>query len=493
LDIPLAQVVTGEDSTRSLIRHVFSTDLESNFFRIESSDILSNSGPVEKVDVKLKGVKLGDISLSGPEESSSNKKVSITGIVDEGTGIPENAIANGVSLSPNGEIIVDFAQPIYISELTFDVEYFGFDVSGANQSQFEIYVLSKSQKETFGPNIVDPSDWILLGSPVQVGLVSNLDTITKDAIGMYIKAFRIVLKSNVSLKVKNLAVKSYVGTSDEFTTIGDVSSPEMIIVDDAIGILTPIMTERASSFATLNENGSSIELDLGENVPVTRISMNTYSGGSPTRTLSVEIWDGVTFDESLNPEYENVYTNTLKDYEYSIVSWTPRLKDKSREVRLNFVENEDLTSDLGVSEELKQYNKPSNSSLLANSGLTKFSFRPNMFKDASLTITSSKATTGEEYQGSVFVNCQMDEDGPFAADIGSDVLGLVEKSLNIDFAMRQIRKIRITLSNQSGNDTDVRINGLKLFSPIVGEDGVAEFPRSGVIWTIRLTASVLSQ
>ena len=495
LQIPLAQDVTTDESQRSLIRNVFPTDTENNFFRIESNNILSDgaSPPVESVDLRVKALRLHDISLSGPEEESNNMKAAMTGIVAEGSGVPENVLENGADLSPNGEVIVDFAKAIYMSEISFDIEYFGGDLAGANQSQFEIYVLPKSCQGVFGQNIVDEVDWVLLGSPEFVSLTGNKDSIKKDAIGMFIKAVRIVLKSGVTLRVSNLTFKSFSGSSDQFQSSGDVNSPEMIVIDDINGLLAVDTSNIASSFSTLNESDSYILVDLEENVPTVRLSLNVFSGGPPTRTLEVDTWDGVTIDGSGDPEFENLYTRTVEDYELSVVQWTPRTKDKSREVQVNFLDNDDLEGETSISDTMRDFNKPENAALLENSGLAGFSFRPNSLKDGSITVSSSENTPEGDFNGSIFVNVQMDEDGPFASDIDDSVLGLIEKNINIDFPMRQVRQIRITLKNQSGSDPNVRLNGLKVFSPLVDEDGMAEFPRSGVTWTIRLTASILTQ
>lgn len=494
LDIPLAQIVSTEESNRSMIRNIFSTDTENNFFRIESSSILSDdsgSEPDEKVDIRVKATRLHDITLSGPEEGTNNMKAAANGIVQEGTGVPENALENGVNIPPDGEIIIDFAKPIYVSEINFDVEYFGADLTGANQSQFNIYCLPKFGGQAFGPYIVDNDDWVLLGTPEQVSLTGNSDNIKKDAIGRFIQAIRIELKSGVTFQVSNLTFKSFSGTTDQFTSSGDVSNAEMIVVDDIQGIVNANPISTPSAYATLNESDAYIEVDFDDEIPVTRISMNVFSGGSPTRTIEVDVWDGADTDMG-SPVFENVYTGSFNDYEFSIVQWTPKLKDKSREVRVNFLDDDDLEGVTSISDDLKELNTD-NSGLLPNSGLTGFSFRPNSGKDRSLTVSSSNDTTGDGYDGSIFVNAQMDEDGPFSSDIGDSILALLEKNLNIDFPLKQIRKVRITLKNQTGGEPNVRVNGLKMFSPIVDENGDAEFPRSGVLWTIRLTATLLEQ
>jgi len=495
LDIPLAQDVDGSNSTRSLISNTFQTDTENNFFRIESNNLLSDDSgsgnPRELVDLKIKGLRLHDITLQGPEENTNNMKVAVTGIIDEGSGVPENALQNGVHVPSNGEIIVDFNKPIYLSEISFDVEYFGTDLAGANQSQFSIYALTTFHNQKYGNNIIDKNDWTLIGSPEFVSLTGNQDSISKDAIGMFVKSVRIFLNSGVTLKVKNLSFKSFTGSSDQFSSSGDVKSPEMITIDDPFGILVADISGMPSSFAVLNSDGSNITIDLEENVPVTRISLGAYSGNDPTKSLKIESWDGATTLLG-SPVYEILHNAPISDYELSVVQWTPRLKDKSREVQVIFLSSGDIESESQLNDLIESYNKPENSALLANSGLSGFVFKPNTLKDRTLTITSSKESSGE-FDGSIFVNAQMDEDGPFASDLSEETLGLIEKKINVDFPLRQIRKIKISLTSQMPNNAGVRVNGLKIYSPIVDETGTAEFPRTGVAWTIRLTASIITQ
>jgi hypothetical protein len=499
----LAQNVDGSNDTRSLIATTFQTDTENNFFRIESNNLLSddpsgtvetvsiNPNPRELVDLKIKALRLHDITLQGPEEGTNNLKIAMNGIVDEGSGVPENSLENGVNVPSGGEIIVDFNRPIYLSELSFDVQYFGTDLAGANQSQFSIYALTTFHNQKYGDNIIDDSDWTLIGSPEFVSLTGNQDTISKDAIGMFIKSIKIKLSSGVTLKVKNLTFKSFTGTSDQFDSTGDVKSPEMIAVDDPSGILIGDISGVPASFSVLNSDGSSITVDLGDEIPVTRISIGTYAGSDPTKSLMIESWDGVAL-LSGSPVFETLYNSPISDYEFSVVSWSPRLKDKSREVQVNFLSDDEIADETQLNDLIETFNKSENSDLLSNSGLSGFVFKPNILKDRALTITSSKSSTGE-FDGSIFVNSQMDEDGPFASDLSEGTLGLIEKKVNVDFPMRQIRKIRVSLTSQMPNNAGVRVNGLKIYSPIVDETGIAEFPRTGVIWTIRLTASIINQ
>src|SRR5690606_6066049 len=89
---------------------------------------------------------------------------------------------------------------------------------------------------------------------------------------------------------------------------------------------------------------SYVIVDLGEpddgvsGYPINRLSLNV-AGAESTRTISIDVWDGVTLNEG-NPNWENLKTGQAINYQYSIVKWQPREKAKSDQVEIEVVDAE---------------------------------------------------------------------------------------------------------------------------------------------------------
>jgi len=236
----------------------------------------------------------------------------------------------------------------------------------------------------------------------------------------------------------------------------------------------------ASAFASFNKAGASLEIDLGvpsgsiKGFPINKISMNVY-GAESTRTIAVDVWDGETYDTEGERYWENIYTNYALNYKYTFVNWTPEKKSESRNVNIDVIDSENIGNLSGILTE--------NNSVISDwDQLSLYQFRPNIKRDRGLTIISSSA--GVDHDGMITVNTQMDEDGPFSDDIGST--GIIERILNVDFPIKQIRGVKIKVLDSGSSN--IRINGFKVYTPIIDSDGLPVWPKSSVTWDIKLQA-----
>lgn len=499
----------GDDSTSTstdhkiFVKYTFPSDIESNFIRLETGAIkpATESGNDLQLKVMVKGLKAHDLDFGGPTGTTATKNVAINGIV-HGANIPEvghsiitdpeNVVANpssrGVYLSPGGEIIVNFPKPIFINEINFKAYYDGSGSSSEDYSEFYFYFLPVFEKQTYGEGLVDDSDWVQITDPATFDPSENSSTISIDALSMYAQTIKVAVQSGLTIRINDFTVKSIGGNADQFQASGNVTNPELIVIDDLEAIIVGREGgTRAAAYSTMSNQDDYIIVDIGNisgynGVPVTRISMNISGIDTSTRTLSVDSWDGTTYD-GIDYQWENLKTFPVQDYQYSFVNWTAEEKDKSKKVKITTLTGDNIPSNL--SDILVDANNYSNfSSLFSSNSLQKYSFKPNIYKDRSLTVLSSGEQ--DDYDGYIKVNSQMDEDGPFAGDTGS--VGLLEKNVNIDFPLKQIRMIRIKLLN-SGEDI-LRINGLKTYTPLLTGSGDAIWPKATVVWTIRLNSYI---
>ena len=129
----------------------------------------------------------------------------------------------------------------------------------------------------------------------------------------------------------------------------------------------------------------------------------------------------------------------------------------------------------------------------SNGALRNYIFRPNIYKSRNLTIINSETYTGAgtTYHGTISVPSQMDENGPFGSDQGEK--GVIERSVLIEFPVAAIKKVKITVYGFEENNMDpIRINGFKVYSPLVDSDGVAVWPSSSTSWNIVLRANTIT-
>ena len=85
----------------------------------------------------------------------------------------------------------------------------------------------------------------------------------------------------------------------------------------------------------------------------------------------------------------------------------------------------------------------------------------------------------------------MDENGPFGSDQGT--VGVIERSVQIEFPVQDVEKVKvIAYGFESQNQEPVRINGFKVYTPIIGSDGIAVWPKADITWDIVLRAQTIS-
>jgi len=508
ITIPLAQEVSNDPSNRTFIRKTLPADISSNFFRIESSSVYDNEA--NGINVYIKSLSVNDVSLSFPDSETAIKTVVVNGIVYGTSQSPENIIENDAILPPDGEIIIDFTKPIYINEINFKAKYSSPDFKGVGRAEFEFLAITNIEKESTGNDLVSSKDWISLGNSVFYGNLNNESEISKKNILSYIQSIRIILKSSISITIKELSIRGFSsGLLNQFVSSGDIKSQELILVDDIFGLLEANNGSVAGAFASFESNNSSLEFDLGQTVPITRITMNVAGEEETnTRTLQVDTWDGTTLSEG-NPQFDNVFTGSVPNYGFSLVRWKARPKERSREVEVEFLDSsapytpDPLLNDLELGDFLLDFNNISNNSgLLLRSGLSGWSFRPSVFKDRSISVSSSEGRfesgddedyVDENTDGFIVVNAQMDEGGPFKDDGTGNAIGLLENKLSIDFSARDVRKIKITLRNQLFGGSSLKINGLRVYTPIVDSLGMAIFPVSMPELTIRFKINVSTE
>ena len=495
------------------------TDIQSNFFRLESTkliqdnefptaayDYVTYSGGEKTVkdpfaEVIVKGLRFTDVDFSGAIEGNSlpDKDIVITGISHRSQRSsnvitnPEDILSDntnsGVYLAPSGFITVVFPKPIYISRIGFNAYYDGADSTSGDLSVFNFSAIPILEKQVYNKNLFSDKDWVSLGS---LTFDANRDEdIALTGLSLYTKAIKIELNSGLILRLNNLAFKTFIEDSETtFTTSGSVFNPELIIIDDLRGIIEGTTNANTSTaYTSFRGQNSSLTMDLGQEIPLNRISVNVINAET-TRTVRVEVAD----DSGI---FETIFTGNILNYEYSLVRWIPRSKDSSRTVDVRILDSEEANSEFlageGFNSDLINFiinNHSSNFSTNFNQNqLSRYSFRPNAFGDKTLTIFGSSSETNvNDYDGSIVVNTQMDEDGYFSNDISMG-LGLIERPLNVDFPLKNVRKLRLTILNSGTNI--VRMNGLKIYTPLVDSDGLHVSPKAQVNWNIRLSSFVV--
>ena len=59
--------------------------------------------------------------------------------------------------------------------------------------------------------------------------------------------------------------------------------------------------------------------------------------------------------------------------------------------------------------------------------------------------------------------------------------------MNVNFPLKSVKKVRIKLVNSGGA---VRVNGFKVYTPLLDSGGLPLWPRNSVTWSIKLNAIV---
>jgi len=523
IEIPLAQeriVDVGLFDKVMLYNKSFPTDIQPNFFRLESSKLIKDTDEPATytaddyvaydestgtktiadpfAEVIVKGLRFSDINFSGAIESLplADKKIVVSGIthsnVYSGSSIsnPEEIISEntnaGALFITNNFAVILFPKPIYVSSISFKAFYDGFDAGSGDLSVFNISAIPILEKEVYNRNLYSDEDWISLGD-INFDISRDQD-LTLSGVGIYTKGIRIKLSSGVTLRVNNLKFKTFIqDKNNTFTTSGNVFNPELILVDDLRGIISGTTnTTTDTAYASFRNHNSSLTINLGEEIPINRITANIVNAES-TRTIRVEVADSSDI-------FETVYTGTIQNYEYSLVQWIPRGKNESRTVDIRVLDTE-TQEELSTtySNDLIDFilnNHSSNFSTNFDENiLARYSFRPNIFGGKTLTIFgSSNETSQNNFDGSIILNTQMDEDGYFSDDILMG-LGMIERPLNVDFPLKNIKKVRITVLNTGSNL--IRMNGFKVYTPLVDNNGDYVTPLSQVNWNIRLSSVVV--
>lgn len=546
LVIPLAQDVnTDPTSIQDLsdivfFGHSFPTDIEAGFFRIESTKIDRNTAlnptavnNIPHTEILLKGLRMHSLDLGGADKISRQgqdvnvKEVAVSGIVNSGVQSgssgafstqPEQLLdkTGGCFLSPGGYVIIDFPKPIYLSEIRFNTIYDG-SISGSDAlTDIEVSTIPVFESQKFGVGTASDEDWQELDdSPFTLeSRPDRTNEIVFDSIRRYVRAIRVKVsrQSGLTLRLFGMKIKSLAeGSSDIFTSFG-VSNANLIVVDDLVGLLRQDLVGRSRAYASFNRSDSYLIYDLGTptdglgGFPVNRISMN-ISNSDATRKIAVDVWNG-TSGTLENPSWENVYDGKIVNYKHYFARWTPQSKSNSRKVNINNITDSDL-DDVNITNLLKDTNffKDFNSLSFDAGNLQNYSFRPNISRDKSLTIVGSNSATEagiDGIDGIIVVNSQMDEDGPFGLDVERGI-GLIERNLNITFPLRQVRKIRIRMTNSGRNR--VYINGLKTYTPLIQPEDVYQnpenplpseiirfkgdpiWPRNQVTWQVKFSAT----
>jgi hypothetical protein len=246
-----------------------------------------------------------------------------------------------------------------------------------------------------------------------------------------------------------------------------------------------------------------------------------------------------------NPVYENIYGTTyFSDYEYCVVNWEPQQKFNSKKVNIkvnsstagytinsngvtwtsgityspgNYVLNSGDSSYYAcissssfhsatppnqdpvnwkflsttqideMSETFKEHMTSNNSVNFDINNLAGWSFKPDIYGNDSLAVIGSTTDgTQQGYDGIITINEQMDEDGPFAGDVNG--WGLLENNVDFNFPLKSVKRIRITVVN--GSKETIRINGFKVYTPLLDSEGNAFWPSANIAWTINLNATV---
>ena len=514
VSIPLAfdTSSTPEQTRKALFHYTFQTDVNPIFYRLESKSIICPTDTNFQFDspyaiteyssaidpfaeILIKGLRFNNVNL-GYEDTQGNKNISITGLVKSSD--PKEILNNGVTLKSGDEIIVDFPTHIFINEISFNAKV--KLLSGGDYSSFTFSYIPRSSKNIYSEDLITDDDWVDLGtvefdpSDYTTSDLKSGVPIKKDSIRLFIKTLKISLNSGNEIEVNNFGIKSFItNTSDldnptdtQFTKYGRVSNPELLIVDDVNGLINGISTgnQSAASFASFKSDNSYVIMDLGKlrdddgvlvdtgDIPVNRITasvVNSYS-----RSIKIEI------QENGSAVWETVYDDLMLEYEYSLVTWTSRSTVKSNIVDVDIVDEVESIDPYGNS----------NTSLSFESGVLRdWVFRPNINRARNITIIDNEPGTSND--GVLTFDAQMDGNGPFSSDVGET--GVIERTLNIDFPVRNVRRIKLTVYGfEDGNsEIPVRINGLKVYTPIVNSDGTAVWPKTNVYWNINFRTTAI--
>jgi hypothetical protein len=585
LDIPLAgYFLNGSETDVMFYRHIFTSDIEGYFFRLESDvlptpydsnyeipslplnpqDYIHGSGILGKhqpyAEILIKGLKFNDIDLCVEENNTlHSKKITINGIVSKRSlGInsdvkqhPSNILNGEVILSNENEILIDLPSQIYISELSFKIKNrLGLK---NNPPIIKLEYLQGNSYKLFTEDIICNQDWNSIGTysifadritgTTNTTNIVNGDTITAvfDSLNIFASTIRLRLVSNTDIIVSDFKLKTFASNFTYLNDVGQktiltkpngdpfiqydteksVSNPELIIVNDIKSLIRGHVDGVSSYFATLNEENSAIIVDLGalegeDNVvkenplfPINRISFNAIGG------LGRRIIIGVA-SETANNEWVWDYTVSnggivIPEYEYCIVDWAPQQTINSNKIEVKVIDKAKLDGSttvfdssvdpyynyVGIDGFAGSINKKyfnSNTAVLdnystffASNYLANHVFRPDINKDVSVPIVASKNASSANYDGILEFNCQMDSRGPIGEHVGR--VGIIEKIVDINFPLKGVRAIKIMATGFMNNKfTPIRINGLKIYSPIIDNDGLPVWPTENPQWTFNINA-----
>jgi hypothetical protein len=514
---------------RYFCHHTFQTDVSDIFFRMESRDLITPYDRGNGVDydftwkestfsldsnndytpydgskdpyaeILVKGLTFSNVDISPVDEDTKTiiKSVAINGIIKSTNKQPKEFIGDGVEVSSNDEIVIDFPSSIYVSEISFLVSVGAYSGQDSNSS-FELAYLSQSTINKHNYNIVSETDWISAGSvgfdpddysdsELQEGIEVKLDSLQ-----LFMKSLRIYVKTGISFTIKDFTVKSFASASGStFAKGGGVKNQDMIIIDDTHGLITGKNSDNTdvASYSEFKNEDSYVTVDLGTSgVPINRITMNVVGGLS--RSMKVHLWK---YGESTY-DSDPIYDDVIQDYMYSIVRWDSRLNSTSDKVDVEILHDDSLTdSGLDTDGHAAAFNSvigvgTNYSQHFSNGALRNYIFRPNARKSRNLTIINSETYNGSPYNGTISVPSQMDENGPFGSDQGEK--GVIERSVLIEFPVANIRKVKITVYGFEENNMEpIRINGFKVYSPLVDSNGVAVWPSASTSWNIVLRAN----
>lgn len=532
-------------TSRFLCHHTFQTDISDTFFRFESSalatpyddglkifgddhdagldywDSGSASGSdntaqvgIPYAEVLVKGISFSSVDLPFEDEGKNQKTLAITGIVNDG--VPGEIVDNGVGVEVTGgdEIVIDFPTHLFLNEISFDVVAED-SITGDSNSQFDFYYLSQSTIHKLNINAVHDADWNDMGSisfdPADYNnteLLSGVN-VKLDAINTFAKTLKIYVNSGIKFKIRNLQIKTFAssGLSTQFNKGNGVGNAELIVVDDIHGLISGKYSDDVdvASYAEFKREGAYVEIDLDElkdddgntvgdgDIPINKISLNIIGGLGRNVKIETKNRDSATYETS-------VYDDRISDYEYTIVEWTPRDKIESHTIdvivatdstNLNIDEVDPYGSSLNggdnpvlVSSNYSQY--------FGSGALRGFLFRPSITKSRNATVINSmEYASGSAFDGTLNFNAQMDEYGPFSSDQGE--AGVIERSTQVEFPVQDVEKVKITVYGFSDDNMEpVRINGFKVYTPIIDGDGIAVWPQPSVTWDIVLRAQTIS-
>ena len=524
---------------RFLCHHTFQSDVSDTFFRLESQKLVTpydegyrmfgatndadlnywnNSGGsgiaavgtgtgvgVPYAEILVKGLTFSAIDLPYEDEGLDQKTVAINGIISSGS--PGKIVDDGVGTEVTGdnEIVIDFPNHLFLNEVSFDVVV-DENITGDSNSQFNFYYLPQSSISKLNINAVHDSDWKDMGSigfdPADYSPTELLNgvNVELDAVNTFTKTLKIYINTGLKFKIRNLQVKTFatVGAATQFTKGNGVGNAELIIVDDIHGLIEGKYTSGVdvASYTEFKREGSYVEIDLGElkdedgnlvesgNIPINKVSLNAIGGLGRSIKVEIKNRDSASYEPA-------IFDERITDYEYTIVEWSPREKTESYII--------DVTLSTTIADpdtDFDPYGSSQNSDVSSNfstyfgdGALRGFLFRPNIAKSRNVTIIDSSNI--DDSTGTLQFNAQMDEYGPFGSDQGEH--GVIERSIQAEFPVQDVEKVKITVYGFSDNNMQpVRINGLKVYTPIIDGDGIAVWPQPAISWNIVLRAQVIS-